>query len=123
LWGKITAVPGPDTVVLDYGDGSYELRIVGVSIPPELAVQARQFVINRVLNKHARMWLAYRDKEGRMFVELLTAEPGVKTQNVGVELIRFGLASKLDNINDKYREYAAAAAEARAEHRGMWANH
>jgi endonuclease YncB( thermonuclease family) len=122
LWGKVTAVPGPNIVVLNYGHGSVELRLVGVAVPSSFAEQARQFVIEMVLDKNARMRLESRDNDGRMVVELLTDEPGVATRDVGLQLIRLGLARRVDNFNDKYGEYHAAEAEARANRRGMWAN-
>ena len=121
LWGKITSVPGPDIVVLDYGHGSVNVRLPGVAVPAEFAEKARQFVSHLVLNKNARMRFEYRDEDGNFVGELLTDEPGADTRDVGLELIELGFASRLDNFDDKYGDYAAAEIEARKERRGMWA--
>src|SRR5215212_7135778 len=64
LWGTATAVPRANVVILNYGQGQYEIRIAGVNVPEQgaIAERAREFVSGLVLNKHVRMRFEYRDR-------------------------------------------------------------
>jgi endonuclease YncB( thermonuclease family) len=123
LWGKVTAVKEPTLVTLDYGSGSYEIRIVGIDAPKPgeaQASEALQFVSNLVLNKNARMRLNHRAANDEMVCRLFTDDPGIK--EVGVELVRAGLAKRQAGYDEKYGELAAAENEAREAGRGIWAS-
>lgn len=121
LWGTVTSVPRADTVVLSYGEGQYEVHLIGVDVPPQAAERARQFVANLVLNKPARMRFEYRDREGRMLVRLFTDDPALGIRDVAVELLRAGLARRVGEYDYKYGELSAAEAEARKAGAGIWA--
>lgn len=121
VWGTVTSVPRADTVILSYGEGQYELHLIGIDVPPQVAERARQFVEGMVLNKNARMRFEYRDAQGRMLVRLFTDDPVLGIRDVGLELIRAGLARRAGEYDYKYGELSAAEAEARKAGAGIWA--
>jgi endonuclease YncB( thermonuclease family) len=125
LWGTATAVPRADLVILDYGEGQYEIRIAGVDVPEQgaIAERARAFVSGLVLNKHVRMHFEYRDRSGQMIARLFTDDPVLGIRDVAIELVRAGFARRDREQQDtyKYGELQAAEAEAQKERRGLWA--
>jgi endonuclease YncB( thermonuclease family) len=125
LWGKVTAVKGPILVTLDYGSGAYDIRIVGIDAPnvgEPLYAQAQAFVEGLVLNKNARMRLHHRGANGQLVCRLFTDDPVIGIKEVGVELVRAGLARRQPGYDEKYGELAAAESEAQAAGRGLWAS-
>jgi endonuclease YncB( thermonuclease family) len=125
LWGKVTAVKEATLVTLDYGTGSYEIRIVGIDAPKAgeaLAAEARQFVAGMVLDKHARMRLDHRGANDEMVCRLFTDDAVIGILDVGVVVVRAGLARRQAGYDEKYGELAAAEAEAREAGRGVWAS-
>ena len=124
LWGHVTAVKEPTLVTLDYGSGSYEIRIVGIDAPKAgeaHAAQALSFVSGLVLDKNARMRLHHRAANDEMVCRLFTDDPAIGIKEVGVELLRAGLARRQAGYDEKYGELAAAENEAREAGRGIWA--
>jgi endonuclease YncB( thermonuclease family) len=124
LWGKVTAVKEPTLVILDYGTGSYEIRIVGIDAPKAGeagAAEAQKFVSDLVLNKNARMRLHHRAANGEMVCRLFTDDAVIGIKEVGVEMVRAGLARRQEGYDEKYGELAAAETEARSAGRGLWA--
>ena len=122
LYGKVVRVESGQLVTLDYGGGQYDVRIVGIDVPEgPLAEQADKFLTDLVLGKNARMRLEYRAENGEMVARLFTDDPVIGIREVGVELVRAGLARRLSGYEDKNGELAAAEREARAEKRGLWA--
>jgi len=125
LWGRVTAVKEPTLVTLDHGSGSYEIRIVGIDAPnPGEALQAEalKFVSDLVLGKNARMRLHRRGANDELVCRLFTDDPVIGIKEVGVELVRAGLARRQPDYDEKYGELAAAEGEARAAGRGLWAS-
>ena len=122
IYGKVTEVKRSDLVAFDYGSGQYEVRIVGVDPPgdAELEKQARDFISSLVLNKNARFRFERRNQNREMVGRLYTDERGAKNRDVGLELVRSGLAQKQARYDYKYREMSAAEAEARTARRGLW---
>jgi endonuclease YncB( thermonuclease family) len=123
--GPVTTVKEPTLVTLDYGSGSYEIRIVGIDAPREgeaQYAQATKFVSEMVLDKHARMRLVRRGANDELICRLFTDEPVIGIKEVGVELVRAGLARRQPGYDEKYGELAAAESEARAAGRGLWAS-
>jgi len=132
LYGKVTAVKSAEVVVLEYGaaggtgrstartTGRYDVRIVGVDAPESgaFAREARQFVSNLVLGKNVRLRFEYRNKNSEMVSRVFTGDPGI---DVGVELLKAGLARRQPNYDYKYGELSAAEKEAQAAKRGLWA--
>jgi endonuclease YncB( thermonuclease family) len=124
LYGRVTAVKETTLVTLDWGSGTYDLRIVGVEAPKAgepRADEARQFVSSLLLGKNARMRLVRGSEHGELVCRLFTDDPVTGIQEVGVELLRAGLARRQPGYDEKYGELAAAEAEARAAGRGIWA--
>jgi endonuclease YncB( thermonuclease family) len=126
LYGKITEVRSADVVVLNYGAGSYVVHIVGVDVPKDerIANQAKEFVSSLVLGKNARVRLASRLDNGELVCQLYTADPSAGIKDVGVELLRAGLAQRQQaedyQLGYKYSELSVAQREARAAKRGVW---
>jgi endonuclease YncB( thermonuclease family) len=135
LYGRVTAVKSAEVVVFEYGaaggpgrsaartTGRYDLRIVGIDAPESgaLAREARQLVADLVLGKNARMRFEYRNKNGEMLSRLFTDDPAAGIKDVGLELVRAGLAQRRPDYDYKYGELSAAEREARAAGRGLWA--
>jgi len=125
IWGKVTAVKEPTLVTLDYGSGSYEIRIVGIDAPrvgEAHGDEALRFVSSLVLDKNARMRLHHRNlANDEMVCRLFTDDPVIGIKEVGVELVRAGLARRQAGYDEKYGELAAAENEARVAGRGLWA--
>jgi endonuclease YncB( thermonuclease family) len=126
LYGKVTEVRSANVVILDYGAGRYVVRIIGVDVPKDeaLANQAREFVSKLVLGKNVRMRLGSRQENGDMVSQLFTADPASGIKDVGLELVRAGLAQRQQGedyqFGYKYNELAGAQREAREAKRGMW---
>ncbi len=121
FYGKVTEVKSAEVVVVDYGEGRYDVRIVGIETPKEgpLAEKAKGFVSNLVLGKSVRARFEGRAKNGEMQSRLFTGVPGVE---VGVELLKAGLARRQQGYDYKYGELSAAENEAKRAKRGLWAS-
>lgn len=126
LYGRVVAVREAHTVTFDYGDGQYELRMIGIEVPKDgqLAREAVALVAKLVLGKNARMRFEGRSADGVMWVRLFTDDPELGIRDVAVELARAGLAVRSQTATDayKYDELAIAEREARAARRGRWAS-
>ena len=126
LYGRVVAVREAHTVTFDYGDGQYELRMIGIEVPKDgqLAREAVALVAKLVLGKNARMRFEGRSADGVMWVRLFTDDPELGIRDVAVELARAGLAVRSQTATDayKYDELAVAEREARAARRGRWAS-
>lgn len=123
LYGKVTEVKSADVVILDYGAGQYDLKLVGIDVPKDgpIATKATEFVSNLVLGKNARMRFEGRTEGGEMMVRLFTDDPEIGIKEVGVELVRAGLARRQKDFDFKYGELSAAEKEAQDARRGLWA--
>jgi endonuclease YncB( thermonuclease family) len=117
--GKVIEVKSADLVVLDYGHGTYNVRIAGISVPKggPIATQAKQLVTTLVLGMTVRGRFEYRNKNGEMIAQLFVGDPGT---DVGIELVKQGLARRQSNYDYKYREMSKAEDEARRSRRGLW---
>jgi len=117
--GKVTSVRSAEVMVLDYGHGRYVVRLFGIDAPKEgpPAAEAKRFVEKLVLDQEARARFEGR-KKGEMVSRLFTGDPGV---DIGLELVRAGLARRLRTLDYKYGELAAAEEDARKAGRGIWA--
>ena len=124
LYGKIVEVKSADLVVLDYGKGHYTVRIIGI-VPPnveQFAAQSRGFVAGLVLDKRVQLRFEGRNSKGEMVGRLLTAYDDSAIKDVGLELVRAGLARKQQDYDYKYGELSAAEREARSAKRGLWSS-
>jgi endonuclease YncB( thermonuclease family) len=124
LYGRVTQIRQADLITLNYGEGSYEIRLVGVQVPKggePRAAEAQKFVNDLLLGKNARMRLVRRAPSGELICRLFTDDPVIGIKEVGVELVRAGLARRQPDYDEKYGELAKAESEARAAQRGIWA--
>jgi endonuclease YncB( thermonuclease family) len=122
-YGKVTAVKSAEVVTFDYGTGRYQIRIIGIEAPKDgaFARAARQFVADLVLGKNARMRFDHRARNGEMVSRLFTDDPVLGIKEVGVELLKAGLARRQKGYDYKYGELSAAEDEAQKAQRGLWA--
>jgi endonuclease YncB( thermonuclease family) len=132
IYGKVTQIKGPDLVVLDYGAGQYDIRIVGIRVPAQaaLSTQATALLSSLVLNKNARMRLVEDEAAERagqqsgdrteIVARLTTDDPVTGIKDVAIELVKAGLVRKQPAFDYKYGELAAAEGEARGARRGVW---
>jgi endonuclease YncB( thermonuclease family) len=117
--GKVTEVRSAEIVVVDYGTGQYIVRLVGITVPEgPTATEAKQFVSKMVLGQVVRARFEGRNKNGEMVSRLFTGDPG---KEVGVELVKAGLARRQPDYDYKYGELSKAEEEARRAGRGLWA--
>jgi endonuclease YncB( thermonuclease family) len=127
IYGKVIAVRSATDLTLDYGAGTYTVRLVGVQLSPPgrgprttLQADARAMVARLTLNRHARLRFYGRTRDGVMLGRLQTDDPEFKLKDVGLELVRAGLAARLANFDYPYGELSKVEAEARAARRGLW---
>jgi endonuclease YncB( thermonuclease family) len=124
-YGKVMEVRSAEVVLLDTGETRYEVRLIGIQAPKEgpLAEEARKLVSELVLGQQVQMRFEGRNKEGEMVARLLTLGDAAKPiRDVGLEVVRAGLARRLPNFDYKYGELSKAEAEARKGRRGLWAS-
>jgi endonuclease YncB( thermonuclease family) len=127
VYGKVTEVRSADVVILNYGRGQYVIRIIGIDVAKEgpVAGQAKEFVAKLVLGKNARMRLGSRAENGEMVSQLFTDDPVIGIKDVGLELVRNGLARRQQGedyqFGYKYHELTKAEIEAQRAQRGLWA--
>jgi endonuclease YncB( thermonuclease family) len=126
-YGKVTEVRSANVVILDVGTERHVIRIVGIDAPTKesIASEAKQFVANLVLGKNALMRFASRAENGDMFGQLLTDDSVIGIKDVGLELVRNGMARRQRGedyqFGYKYGELSAAEREAQQARRGLWA--
>jgi len=99
------------------------VRLIGIDAPTEgpPAAQATSFVSKMVLGKNARIRFDHKAQNGEMVSRLLADDPKTGVKDVGIELLKAGLARKQQGYDYKYGELAAAEDEARKAKRGIWA--
>jgi endonuclease YncB( thermonuclease family) len=121
--GKVTEVRSAEILVVDSGKEQLIVRIAGIAAPLEgpVATEAKQFVTKLVLGKEVRARFVGRNKNGEMVSRLFVGDPGTE---IGLELVRNGLARRLEGAEPqfgyKYGELSKAENEARRARRGLW---
>ena len=130
--GVFTNVEEADVVVLDYGSGSYTVRLFGVAAPATgqpFAAEAKQFVRERLLGREGAMRFRYRNAAGEMVSRIFyraSSNPKGGERDLATDLVAAGLAWVRPGA--KYRpeqpgqvdRLTAALAEAKAARRGIW---
>jgi endonuclease YncB( thermonuclease family) len=127
VYGKITEVKSAGIVLLDNGGPKpFVIQIIGIDVPKTgpIASEAKQFVTTLVLNKNARARIESRAQNGDLVARLLADDSVTGTRDVGLELIRAGLARRRKGedaqFGYKYGELAGAEREAQRVRRGLW---
>jgi endonuclease YncB( thermonuclease family) len=130
--GVYTGVLDANVVVLDYGDGSYNVRIFGVEAPAAgqpFASEALEFVRQRVLGAPGGMRFRYRNADDEMVSRVFYrphGEPNGAERDLALDLVAAGLAwvipgVKYNPVNEgEVDQLTAALAEAQAGRRGIW---
>ena len=125
LSGKVTEVRNAEVVVIDYGTGQYVVHVIGIdALNQSRAGEAKEFVSKLVLGKRARMRFVDRAPNGEMMSRLFTDDPGSAIKDVGLELVRSGLARRKAGdefrFGYKYGELSATEKEAQRARAGIW---
>ena len=123
LYGKVTAIKHANLVTIDYGSGTYDIRLAGIELPDNRAIlkQATDFVSKMLLEKPARLRFEGRNPDGEMIGRIYTDDPEIGIKDVGIEMVRAGLAMPQRGYEgDKYGELAKAMEEARTKKTGIW---
>ena len=121
---KITAVKSANLVTLDYGAGTYDIRISGIELAGDEAMRARatQAMSSLLLGKTVRLRFDGRAPDGTMYGRIYVGGIGRDDEPVrdaGVELVRTGFVRGHDD-GYKYGEMSQAETEARNTRRGLW---
>lgn len=114
MYGKIVKVTTANLVTIDYGTGNYEVRLIGIDIPThsQLATRAARFVANLVSGRNARARFVGRLDNGQMLAYLEVDDPKLGLRDVGLDLVRCGLAYRAKDFDYKYSEMSKVEAEA-----------
>ncbi len=129
LGGVFTAVKDANVVVLDYGEGSYDVRIYGTEAPADgqpFAAEAKAFVREALLGKPGAMRFKYKNAKDEMVARIFYFDNDGKERDLSVDLAAAGLVWLRPGA--KYRpveegqpdQLTAAQADAQAAHRGIW---
>ncbi len=129
LDGVFTAVKDANVVVLDYGEGSYDVRIYGTEAPADgqpFAAEAKAFVREALLGKPGAMRFKYRNSKDQMVSRVFYTDAQGVARDLSVELAAAGLAWLRPGA--RYRpaeegqidELTAAQADAQRARRGIW---
>ena len=129
LDGVFTEVRDANVVVLDYGEGTYVVRLYGTEAPADgqpFAAEAKAFVREALLNKHGAMRFKYRNAKDEMVSRIFYIASDGKEHDLGVDIAAAGLAWLRPGA--RYRpaeegqpdELTAAQADAQAARRGIW---
>jgi endonuclease YncB( thermonuclease family) len=129
LGGVFTAVKDANVVVLDYGEGSYDVRIYGTEAPADgqpFAAEAKAFVREALLGKNGAMRFKYRNRDGEMVSRLFYFDAAGRERDLGIDLAAAGLVWLKPGA--RYRpieegqtdQLTAAQTEARNARRGIW---
>ena len=122
IYGTVISVKSASEVTLDYGSGRYAIRIVGVDASRNAATSkvAQLFVTKLVLGKKARLRFFGRGPNGEMMGRLMTDDSVIGIKDVGLELVRAGMAQRINAFDYTYGELSRAEKEAQGAHRGLW---
>ncbi len=124
LYGTFTEIYSADLLELRHDAGTYAVRIYGVDAPDAgepFALEARLLTRALVTGKECRVRIEGRNERGEM-VAIVLADG----QDVGLALVRAGLAKRVPDVhykltsNDQPDALVAAEDEARSALRGLW---
>ena len=128
--GVFTAIKDANVVVLDYGDGAYDVRLYGTEAPAEgqpFAAEARAFVREALLGKPGAMRFKYRNKKDQMVARIFYLDADGRERDLGTDLAAAGLvwlrpgARYRPEVEGQPDQLTAAQAEAQSAGRGIWA--
>lgn len=122
IQGKITYVSDGDTYhfVSDENKTKMRIRLSEVDCPEtlqEFALEAKEFVVNRILNKKVLIRVKERDRYGRYVVHIIYDDD----KNLAEELLKNGWAWHFKRYSDNDR-FSELEKEARSKKLGLFAN-
>jgi len=129
LDGVFTAVKDADVVVLDYGEGSYDVRIYGTEAPAQgqpFAAEAEAFVREALLGKNGAIRFKYRNAQREMVSRVLYRSGEGPERDLALDLVAAGLAWLRPGAQYRPLEegqvdpLTAAQLEAQGARRGIW---
>ena len=122
--GRVVGIQDGDTVtVLDGAKQQHRIRIAGIDAPEKaqpFGGSAKENLARLAFGKQADVHCSKRDRYGREVCSVY-----VSARDVGLEQVRSGHAwwyreyAREQSLEDR-KIYAAAEAEARGAHRGLW---
>lgn len=123
LYGTVVNVKSPELISIASGNEICDIRILGIEAPEDktLAKQATELLFKLAVDRKARTHLEYVTPEGEMLSRVFTDDPVIGIKDLGVELVKAGLAKRQSGFDYKYGELSAAEDEARKAQRGLWA--
>ena len=140
VYGKVRVMTSAGVVVFDFGagtpklrlaggSGTYNLHFAGINVAPGFEAAAIKRLDELLgAGRNARMRLVGRAANGEIVSQLLTdnPDPHIGIKDIGVELVRSGLATRQSADDSrygyKYGELKAAEDQARKGQRGVWAS-
>jgi endonuclease YncB( thermonuclease family) len=132
LDGVFTVVKDANVVVLDYGEGTYDIRLYGTEAPADgqpFAEEAKAFVREALLGRNAAIRFKWRNAEGEMVSRIFyrpNGDPDAAERDLAVDLVSAGLAwlrpgaRYRPEITGETDKLTAALLEAQASRRGIW---
>ena len=132
LDGVFTEVKEAGAVVLDYGGGSYDIRLYGIEPPADgqlFAIEAKEYVRARLLGQAGGIRFKHRNAEGEMVSRVFyhpDGNPAAAERDLAVDLVAAGLAwtrpgeSYRPEVAGAVDPLTAALLEAQTARRGIW---
>ena len=117
--GRVVAVIDGDTLTVVHGHRAEQLRLIGIDAPEkrqDYGEQARRFVSVLAFGQIVTVEPRGRDRNGRVLAEVVLPDG----RSLNRELVRSGYAWWFRRYS-RDPVLAALEAEARREHRGLWA--
>lgn len=125
LYGTFTEIKSADLLIFQHDAGTYTIRLYGVDAPETgepFALEARLLTRALVMGgREHRVRIEGRNERGEMVAKVL-----VDGQDVGLALLRAGLAKRVPDVHyklmsdDQPDALVAAENEARLANRGVW---
>lgn len=129
LDGVFTAVKDANVVVLDYGAGSYDVRLYGTEAPADgqpFAAEARSFVSDRLLGRNGAIRFKWRNAQAEMVSRIFYTDSQGQERDLAVDMVSAGLAwirpgAKYPPAEGgEVDDLTAAGAAAQKARRGIW---
>ncbi len=117
LEGVCVRVSDGDTITIESAGHKEKVRLNGIDAPESTqpgGQEARQYLVERILNKQVRLEGSSRDRYGRLLGTVY-----LDSENINLAMIRAGWAWDYVSYHAG-AEYTRAEKEARAARRGLW---
>ena len=126
LTGRVVGVTDGDTVtVLDAGNTTYKIRLAGIDAPEKqqpFGQASKQALSERVYGKEVAVEWQKRDRYGRIVGKVTVNHTDACLAQVTAGLAWHYKKYEKEQAPEDRTAYAAAEGQARAAHRGLWAD-